>query len=207
MIGDNNTGKTSVTNYFVNNKFNPTYNSTIGVEFDARTVEIFDHETHQKRNIKLHIWDTAGQEQFRSMTKSYYVDAAAAILVFDVTNRNSFSNLNYWLNEIKSNSKIANSKIFLVGNKTDLDHKIRVTSEEAEEYVQIHKLGCYIPTSARKGSNVHAIFNRLSQRIYNTYPESYFNQNYGAVIPGIKNLDPNYHKPRRLRWWHRMCGT
>ena len=89
-----------------------------------------------KKDHKITYLGYCGQEQFRSITKSYYVDAAAAVLVFDVTNQKSFSNLNYWLNEIKSNSKIANSNIFLVGNKTDLDHKIRVTNEEAEEYAK-----------------------------------------------------------------------
>ncbi len=115
------------------------------------------------QNIKLQIWDTAGQETFKSITRSYYRGSIGGILVYDVTNRESFANLARWLEETRSysNDKIS---LMLVGNKSDLADKRVVSQEEGAEFAKRHQL-MFVETSAKTNSNVELVFSMLTEKV------------------------------------------
>ena len=120
VIGDTGVGKSCLVLQFIDNRVRDNHDITIGVEFGAKIVQ------HENTNIKLQIWDTAGQENFRSITRSYYRSAAAALLVYDITREQSFTNLKTWMEEVKSNGN-PKMTILLVGNKNDLTTERAVT--------------------------------------------------------------------------------
>ena len=107
-------GKSCLLLQFTDKRFRQQHDLTIGVEFGARTIQITE------KNIKLQIWDTAGQESFKSITRSYYRGAAGALLVYDITRRDTFTHLTRWLEEVKQNGN-PDMSIMLIGNKSDLD--------------------------------------------------------------------------------------
>lgn len=152
LIGDSGVGKSSVLLRFVDNDFTESFISTIGVDFKIRTIRLND------KIIKLQIWDTAGQDRFRTIVSSYYRGAQGIIIVYDVSDRQSFHNVRYWMEEI---NKYANSlcKKILVGNKIDL--KRCVTYEEGSDLAQSLDIP-FIETSAKSGSNVDLVFTTLS---------------------------------------------
>ena len=129
IIGDTGVGKSCLLLQFTDKRFQPVHDLTIGVEFGARMVNI------DQKQIKLQIWDTAGQEAFRSITRSYYRGAAGALLVYDITRRDSFNHLTRWLEEARQNSN-PNMVIMLIGNKSDLDHRRAVSYKEGEQFAE-----------------------------------------------------------------------
>lgn len=131
---------------------------TIGVEFGARTIQI------NEKNIKLQIWDTAGQESFKSITRSYYRGAAGALLVYDITRRDTFTHLTRWLEEVRQNGN-PDMTIMLIGNKGDLDARRQVSTEEGERFAKEHDL-IFLETSAKTSYNVEEAFLRTSTVIY-----------------------------------------
>jgi Ras-related protein Rab-2A len=131
---------------------------TIGVEFGARMITI------DNRQIKLQIWDTAGQESFRSITRSYYRGAAGALLVYDITRRETFNHLTRWLEEARQNAN-QSMVIMLIGNKSDLDHRRQVSKEEGEQFAREHNL-IFLETSAKTAANVEEAFINTAQKIY-----------------------------------------
>jgi len=159
LIGDSNSGKSCVLNRYTDDVFTDNYFSTIGVDFKIRTTEI------DSKRIKLQIWDTAGQERFRVITSAYYRGAHGIIIVFDVTNKESFNNLNLWLDEISKYSHENVNKI-VVGNKNDLFEKRQISYTEAKEYCESLNL-IYIETSAKLATNVELLFNTLSHELIN----------------------------------------
>mmetsp|Transcript_8362 Transcript_8362/g.10203 ORF Transcript_8362/g.10203 Transcript_8362/m.10203 type:complete len:128 (+) Transcript_8362:118-501(+) len=114
IIGDTGVGKSCLLLQFTDKRFRQQHDLTIGVEFGARTIQIM------QKNVKLQIWDTAGQESFKSITRSYYRGAAGALLVYDITRRDTFTHLTRWLEEVKQNGN-PDMAIMLIGNKSDLD--------------------------------------------------------------------------------------
>lgn len=117
IIGDANVGKTKIIERYVNNCFNPCSIATTGIDFFTKKIKI------SNLNVKLQIWDTAGQEQFMAITSSYIKNSNGIILVYDITNPNSFKNLSKWLQIIKANSTNPDYEILLLGNKYDLEKK------------------------------------------------------------------------------------
>ena len=108
------------------------------------------------RNVRLQIWDTAGQEAFRSITRSYYKNSTCAFIVFDITDKKTFEDVTIWLQECKDMC-YKNILIYLIGNKTDLEEKRQVTKEEAQKFAEDNFL-VYYETSALNGSNIEEIF-------------------------------------------------
>lgn len=209
VIGDGNCGKSSIVRRLVENKFTPEYQSTIGVEFDSYTVTVKDKQMRDKP-IKMYIWDTAGQEQFRTITRSYYRDAVAAVLLYDVTKRSTFNHLESWIKELKQNSNISHKHVILVGNKDDLDYRRQVTTEEAVEFARVHDLNAYIETSAKTGHLVRHVFTKLAQDIYNVYDDAYF-KDKRKVVDGIVKFDRDYYNrqyfgEKKKSWWSRWCA-
>lgn len=131
---------------------------TIGVEFGARMVEIND------KQIKLQIWDTAGQESFRSITRSYYRGAAGALLVYDITRRDTFKHLSVWLEEARQHSQ-NNMVIMLIGNKNDLEHRRAVSFEEGKAFAEANGL-IFMETSAKTAYNVEQAFINTAEKIH-----------------------------------------
>ncbi|KAL6062131.1 Ras-related protein Rab-4B [Balamuthia mandrillaris] len=158
IIGDAASGKSCLLRRFIDNKFMRESTHTIGVEFGAKVIEVGDSK------IKLQIWDTAGQERFRSVTRSYYRGAAGAILVYDISSRDSFNNVNNWLSDARA---LASSGIVivLVGNKADLGESREVTFLEASRFAQEHDLA-FFETSALTGENVEEVFLKCARVIY-----------------------------------------
>lgn len=158
IIGDSGVGKSCLLLQFTDKRFEPLHDLTIGVEFGARMVSI------DNKNIKLQIWDTAGQESFRSITRSYYRGACGALLVYDVTRKETFNHLQSWLEDAKANSNTAIT-IMLIGNKCDLDSKRQVSREEGEAFAKEHGL-VFMETSAKTAQNVDEAFLHTANVIY-----------------------------------------
>jgi len=153
VIGDTGTGKSCLLHQFIENRFKKSSSHTIGVEFGSKTVVVGG------KNIKLQIWDTAGQERFRTITHSYYRGAHGVMLVFDVTSRESFENIQVWLQDVY---KFASQDIpmILVGNKADMVASRQVSDEEAQAFA--NTLGIkYITTSAKSNASVDEAFDQL----------------------------------------------
>jgi len=131
---------------------------TIGVEFGARMIPI------DGLQIKLQIWDTAGQESFRSITRSYYRGAAGALLVYDITRRETFVQLEKWLTEARENAS-EEMVIMLIGNKVDLEHKRCVTKEEGQQFAKDNGL-IFLETSAKTAQNVEEAFVQTAEKIH-----------------------------------------
>ncbi|XP_077287571.1 ras-related protein Rab-4B-like [Arctopsyche grandis] len=157
IIGSAATGKSSLLNNFIGNKFKDDRCHTVGVEFGSKIINIGGKAT------KLQIWDTAGQERFRSVTKSYYRGAAGALLVYDSTSRDSFNALSNWLRDARTLAS-PNIVILLVGNKKDLEQAREVTFMEASQFAQENEL-VFLETSAKTGENVEEAFLKCSKTI------------------------------------------
>eukprot|EP01102_Stenamoeba_stenopodia_P017775 TRINITY_DN641_c0_g1_i1.p1 TRINITY_DN641_c0_g1~~TRINITY_DN641_c0_g1_i1.p1 ORF type:complete len:214 (-),score=44.29 TRINITY_DN641_c0_g1_i1:413-1054(-) len=157
IIGDAATGKSCLLHRFIDDKFKKDSTHTIGVEFGSKVVEVGG------KNVKLQIWDTAGQERFRSVTRSYYRGAAGALLVYDITSRDSYNHISSWLSDARS---LANPDIviILVGNKSDLEAEREVTFLEASRFSQENDL-MFLETSALSGVGVSEVFLKCARQI------------------------------------------
>lgn len=159
IVGDMAVGKSCILLQFTDNKFRVQHELTIGVEFGAKTIEL------NNKTIKIQIWDTAGQEQFQAITRTYYKGAIGALLVYDITRRDTFTHVTKWLEEVKSNSS-KNICVILIGNKKDLEDKRQVTFEEGESFARENGL-MFLETSAKTAFNVVEAFNLSAQAILN----------------------------------------
>lgn len=158
IIGDTGVGKSCLLLQFTDKRFQPMHDLTIGVEFGSRMISL------DNKQIKLQIWDTAGQESFRSITRSYYRGAAGALLVYDITRRETFNHLTRWLEEARQNAS-GEMVIMLIGNKSDLEHRRAVSFKEGEEFAREHGL-IFLETSAKTAANVENAFLKTSEKIY-----------------------------------------
>ena len=152
-IGDSSVGKTSIINKFLRDSFDPNESNTIGAFYDSFT------EERGNQIIEIQLWDTAGQEQYRSLGPVYYRGASGAIIVFDLTNQDSFKSLNNWVKTFRSVSG-ENSVIVVAGNKSDLVESRAVLASEAKQWAQENSAS-YIETSAKTGEGIRVLFNEL----------------------------------------------
>uniref|UniRef100_UPI00358E5A9F ras-related protein Rab-2A n=1 Tax=Myxine glutinosa TaxID=7769 RepID=UPI00358E5A9F len=177
IIGDTGVGKSCLLLQFTDKRFQPVHDLTIGVEFGARMITI------DGKQVKLQIWDTAGQESFRSITRSYYRGAAGALLVYDITRRDTFNHLTTWLEDARQHSS-SNMVIMLIGNKSDLESRRDVKKEEGEAFAREHGL-VFMETSAKTAANVEEAFINTAKEIYQKIQEGVFdisNENNGIKI-------------------------
>lgn len=158
LLGDSGVGKTNLVLRFTENTFRSESKATVGVEFAAKSVKI------QKSVVKAQIWDTAGQERYRSVTSSYYRGAVGVILVYDITDRISFSHIPLWLEELRENVD-SDCLIMLVGNKLDLSDQRQIYVRDGKSLAK--KFGmAFIETSALDATGVDFAFTRLLEEVH-----------------------------------------
>ena len=176
LIGDSGVGKSSLLHRFADDIYTDSYISTIGVDFKIKTMSVGD------KMVKLQIWDTAGQERFRTITSSYYRGAQGIIVVYDITDVDSFNNVKQWLSEIDRYASENVDKL-LVGNKSDLEPARQVTKAMAEEFAESLQVKC-IETSAKESSNVDDAFRSMAFTIMSRMER----------VPAGKQVEASHHE-------------
>mmetsp|Transcript_16239 Transcript_16239/g.36405 ORF Transcript_16239/g.36405 Transcript_16239/m.36405 type:complete len:215 (+) Transcript_16239:82-726(+) len=171
IVGDAGVGKSCLLLQFTDKRFRAEHDMTIGVEFGHRIVSVED------QRVKLQIWDTAGQEAFRSITRAYYRGATGALLVYDISRRATFDHLAQWLTDARQNAQ-PNMVIILIGNKCDLERR-EVAYEEGAWFARQNGL-FFLETSAKTGSNVEAAFLETACKIYSNLQEGLYDLNSEA---------------------------
>ena len=194
IIGDTYVGKTNILSRYISNEFDPNSNSTIGVELTTKTYN-FDNN-----DVKVQIWDTAGQEKYRSITSSYYKGAQGCLLVYDITKKKSFDNIDKWYSELKSNS---DEKIYtmLLGNKSDLEENREVSIEEAEKKAKNFNIA-FMETSAYNGNNINKAFSELINNVYQNNKHA-FNQEIKVILKdkGVEIPQENNEENKKDSNW------
>lgn len=159
VIGNSGVGKSCMTLQFTDNYFKSGHEVTIGVDYRTQIINA------EKKIIKLQIWDTTGQEKFRSITRSYYRRVTVALIIYDITNRRSFTDIVDWLNDLLRccGNKIT---IAIIGNKSDLANNRKVSYKEASKFAKEHKC-LFAETSAKNSINISDIFKQTSVKVCN----------------------------------------
>ncbi|OBA13914.1 uncharacterized protein OGAPODRAFT_17529 [Ogataea polymorpha] len=157
LVGDSGVGKSCLLLRFVDDKFNPSFITTIGIDFKIKTIEL------NGSKIKLQVWDTAGQERFRTITTAYYRGAMGIIIVYDVCDENSFESVKKWYQTVNQHAK-DEAQLFLVGNKCD-DTESRQVSEKQGELLAEELNVPFMEASAKSGLNVNEVFYKLASLI------------------------------------------
>jgi len=161
LLGDSIVGKTSMLMRYMKKDISEFHVATIGVERYSKVMKI----KNSKDKVKLTIIDTSGQERYMSITKNYYKQANGVILIYDITNKETFKNLEFWINEIENNA-IENIPIFLVGNKKDLEQNREVQSEEGKRFAEAHKC-IFFETSIKEDKEIKLLFIKILENICN----------------------------------------
>ena len=157
VLGDISVGKTSILSRFRYGVFEPEYMPTLGIDFFSQNL------FYEDKTIRLILWDTAGEERFRSLIPSYLKNADCIIIVFDITNKDSFNSLNKWLTDSKNNA--SEGTIYIIcGNKSDLKEKRTVNENEIDEYIKKNEL-IYVECSAKNGEGIKDLFNTVAKNL------------------------------------------
>ena len=183
IIGNSGVGKSCLLIRFTDDKFEEGYVTTIGVDFKIKTLEI------EGKSVKLQIWDTAGQERFRNIVSTYYKGGHGIMMVYDITDLESFGNLNSWLKEIERNASKNVYKI-LVGNKNDMEKERKVSFEKGMEFANLHGMK-FFETSAKENRNVEEAFKEMTKDIINSLKKVNEKVNTSFVIKKKKGKDLN----------------
>ena len=162
VIGDSGVGKSCLTNNAVKNIFEDRYNATVGFEFYTFNVKICE------KVIKLQIWDTCGQELYRSLITNFYRNSSLAIMVYAINAKETFENVEMWLRELRTHSN-PDAKVFLIGNKVDLENEREVTKEQGEKFYKENKLNLFMEASAKNGINTQNIFLKAAEVLYDDH--------------------------------------
>ena len=162
FIGGSSVGKSCLTTKAVKNNFEEYYQATVGFEFLTFNMKVND------KVVKLQIWDTCGQEIYKSLISNFYRNSSLAVLVYAIDNKESFTHVENWLNDLKSQAN-EDVRIFLVGNKADLEEDRKVTKEEGEKYKLDQHLDLFMETSAKTGQNARNVLVEAAKILYNDY--------------------------------------
>ena len=166
VVGNAFVGKSNIIYRFVQGKFNENYKATINLDFSYKNLKIGD------KIYRVQLWDTVGQEEFQSISRGYYKSGVCALVVYDITNRESFNNVSTWVEECKNNGPSTISLV-LVGNKIDLEDKRQITYDEGEEYANQNNM-LFFETSALNGSNIDKMFNDTVESIIRKIENNYY---------------------------------
>ena len=196
LVGDSGVGKTCIISRYISGAFNQNSPSTNGASYASKLINFED----LKKTISLDIWDTAGQEKYKSLTKFFYKDAAVAILVYDVTNKNSFESMkNFWYGQIQDfGSK--NIILGVAGNKCDMYDKEEVNESEGKAFAE--SIGAFFEiTSAKNNTGINELFDTASNKF--VYPNGTSNEQKDPKELGNDSvkLDEKEHKVQKKRSW------
>ena len=158
VLGESTANKTSLIRRYTKDQFGGIYLNTVGIDFQDKLIQIED------KKVKLQIWDTAGQERFRNVAKNYFQNTQGFVLVYNITDRQSFEKLSFWLEQIKLNAS-EKIKIVLVGNNCDLANARQVSIEEGEAFAKENNMK-FFEASPKEGTNVNELFSCLANEIY-----------------------------------------
>ena len=200
IIGDSGVGKSNILSRYVRDEFSMDTKATVGVEFGSKIISI------NNQQIKIQIWDTAGQEKYKSVSTIYYKGAKGALLVYDISRKETFNNLNRWINEIKNNSD-ENINILLIGNKCDLEEARQISQEEAFQKAKEINAG-FLEVSALQAANIEKAFMYLIQQIHsknynklderkNTLKEN--NNDFITINNNSENSDDDKNKGKKKK--------
>ena len=162
VIGDSGVGKSCLTNRATTNLFEDSYSATVGFEFLSFNIKIED------KVIKLQIWDTCGQELYRSLITNFYRNTSLAIMVYAINVKETFEDIEMWLRELRAHSS-PDAKVFLIGNKIDLESQREVKKEDAEAYGKQNNIDLFMEASAKTGINAQLVFIKAAQILYDNY--------------------------------------
>ena len=165
LVGDSGVGKTNLLLRYLKNEFNTQTKATVGVEFGNTKVQI------DNALIKAQIWDTAGQERYRSITSAYYKGAHGALIVYDITRKDSFDSVEKWLRDLKNNGE-EKMVIMAIGNKCDMVNERVISTEEGEAKAQRNNIA-FLETSALNATNVAKAFDELIQKLYVAFKKDF----------------------------------
>lgn len=195
FLGDQGTGKSSILNRFVNDKFDENYQATIGLDFNSKIVKI------DNQDVRLLLFDTAGQEKFRSLIQMYTRDSQIILLVYDITRKESFTHIPEWINEL-TNVKKEEVIFCLVGNKIDLEDKREVTYEEGKKYAEETKI-IFEEVSAKTGDNFASLFyKQIFEKIIAKFKVG--EKEVETEIPDIGKVSLNQNKGNKEKG--KCCG-
>ncbi|KAE8711129.1 Ras-related protein Rab11A [Hibiscus syriacus] len=204
LIGDSAVGKSQLLARFSRNQFSLDSKATIGVEFQTKTL-VVDNKT-----VKAQIWDTAGQERYRAVTSAYYRGAVGAMLVYDMTKRQSFDNMARWLEELRGNAD-KNIVVMLIGNKCDLGNLRAVPMEDAQGFAQRESL-FFMETSALESTNVETAFLTILTEIYGIISKKTLSANdesdangSAGLLKGTRIIVPNQEQETQKKGG--CCGV
>ena len=182
LIGDSSVGKSNILLNYLKGEFDKNSKATVGVEFGTKNIMI------NNKKIKIQIWDTAGQERYRSITSAYYKGAKGALIVYDITRKNTFDNIDKWISDLKLNGD-KNICILIVGNKSDLNEQREVDKELGKKKAEMFKTA-FMETSALNGENISKAFEEVIEQIYQLNKNA-FEENAKKDIDRGVNLNEN----------------
>ena len=188
LIGNSGVGKSCILQRYIRHSFEESYKCTIGVDFLMKSVII------NGITVKLQLWDTAGQEKYKSMVSSYYRGANVALIVFDLTSRPSFDALPLWIENFYKNGP-EQKNIILIGNKKDLVDERQVTQEEAEMFAETNNM-IYFETSAKDGDNIDYVFNYAAEKLLEFYTGNNQPVLKKELTPKIENQQSSFQEVR-----------
>jgi len=178
ICGNSNVGKTCIVSQFANAYFDPNASSTINVEFASKTVDAREPGTGVVVPVKVQVWDTAGQEKYRSMMRSYYRGSAAVLLIYDITDRSSFDDLQSWVSELKEHLG-PQITVQLIGNKCDLSSNRVIRYEEGERFAKTHGF-MFAEASAKTSRGIDKAFNKITDCVLDKVKRGKFDLQDGS---------------------------
>ena len=188
-IGDSSVGKSCLTTQAVRNNFMEFYQATVGFEFLTFNLRM------NSNVVKLQIWDTCGQEVYKSLISNFYRNCTLALIVYAINNRTSFEHAENWLNDLKNQSN-PNVRVFLVGNKSDLEQERQVSKEEAEKFKEEKNLDVFMETSAKTGENARNVLLEAAKILYKDYLKARQNFGEGETLDDDKGEKLERKKPK-----------
>ena len=181
LIGDSYVGKSNILLKYLKNQFNENSKTTIGVEFGTKNIII------NNKRIKIQIWDTAEQERYRSITSAYYKGAKGALIVYDITRKNTFDNIDKWITDLKLNGD-KNICIIILGNKSDLIDKREINKNDGIKKAEMYKTA-FLETSALNGDNISKAFDELIEQIVINNKNIFQDDNENEIDKGVNLND------------------
>ena len=219
IVGDPNTGKSSILNTYINNRFDPMISPSVGIDFGIKNIEVDTNYNNikKKNTVKLFIWDTVGQERYFSITKSYFRGVSGIFLVFSLNNITSFRNLEKWLEEIIFSETDKNIVIFLIGNKSDLKYENNnsllknivtnqwvVTDKEIYNFIERYNLQ-YYETSVKLDQNIEFIFEDMVKTILDKVENKEIQLDDTRYVSGIK-INKKYNNFQIIKTKDSCCN-